>query len=620
MHIAQAIKMACKSLWTNKLRSFLTMLGIIIGVTTVSLLTTVAQGVSDAVVSSIRTQSTLAIFMNTSSMTSGITGSDSKTITYSELDSVLNQVKLKDKNDPKDFEYSMVYTSNGVVAMGDLSSPDDVDENGEPIDGAFINLGDSYNMNEVLQNITKLMKGGSLSDAKRMELIAEISKLTKQRPRPMSSTIYAVNKNFQDVYELEILGEYPKDPKEVLVDHEFVKAYFGEVENDIDVIGEQISFGINYYTAITFEFNSDVNDETRKEYVDDLLANLKCMKFNAQGLDGGSPVVYENVGLQLISDSSYTKHDENATSMTVCVKFFQEFSEENIKSSIVNPNPLTNPELKIYSALKADENGDKKAAINIGDVYKKNNTKAYTISGVISEENSASMFTGTTNTSSDDNSMINIMMTDNKGTCYMLLEEENLAPLGVECSLGELPITYAYLRYKSEEVMGESTTNIIITLMLSGHTYLTDFMLFSMSSVSNIIGDVMDILTTMLTVIAVISLLVGGIGIMNIMLVAVTERTREIGVRKAIGAKRSAILTQFLVEALSLSILGGAIGLIISAIGTAIIAHVIGFAMSMPLWVVGMSLGFCTAIGLIFGMFPAVKASKMQPIDALRRE
>jgi putative ABC transport system permease protein len=124
----------------------------------------------------------------------------------------------------------------------------------------------------------------------------------------------------------------------------------------------------------------------------------------------------------------------------------------------------------------------------------------------------------------------------------------------------------------------------------------------------------------MLTVISVVSLIVGGIGIMNIMLVAVTERTREIGVRKAIGAKRSSILTQFLVEALMLSLVGGAIGLGISAIGCWIIGNLMGIAIVMPFWVIAMSLGFCTAIGLIFGMFPAIKAARMQPIDALRRE
>ena len=130
----------------------------------------------------------------------------------------------------------------------------------------------------------------------------------------------------------------------------------------------------------------------------------------------------------------------------------------------------------------------------------------------------------------------------------------------------------------------------------------------------------MNVLTIMLTVISSISLIVGGIGIMNIMLVAVSERTREIGIRKAIGAKRSSILTQFLVEALVVSLLGGAIGLTISWIGSLIIGALMGIALPMPFWVIAMSLGFCVVIGVAFGMYPAIKASRLEPIEALRHD
>ena len=135
-----------------------------------------------------------------------------------------------------------------------------------------------------------------------------------------------------------------------------------------------------------------------------------------------------------------------------------------------------------------------------------------------------------------------------------------------------------------------------------------------------IINTSMNVLTIMLTVISSISLIVGGIGIMNIMLVAVSERTREIGIRKAIGAKRSSILTQFLVEALVVSLLGGAIGLTLSWIGSLIIGALMGIALPMPFWVIAMSLGFCVVIGVAFGMYPAIKASRLQPIDALRHD
>ena len=123
--------------------------------------------------------------------------------------------------------------------------------------------------------------------------------------------------------------------------------------------------------------------------------------------------------------------------------------------------------------------------------------------------------------------------------------------------------------------------------------------------------------------IVAISLLVGGIGIMNIMLVSVSERTREIGLRKAVGAKPSVILTQFLVEAVTLCMLGGAIGLAIGQglviVMRAVASNALGGAV-IPSWAVMLAVGFSAATGLIFGMFPAIKAARLDPIEALRHE
>jgi putative ABC transport system permease protein len=123
--------------------------------------------------------------------------------------------------------------------------------------------------------------------------------------------------------------------------------------------------------------------------------------------------------------------------------------------------------------------------------------------------------------------------------------------------------------------------------------------------------------------IVAISLLVGGIGIMNIMLVSVSERTREIGLRKAVGAKPSVILTQFLVEAVTLCMLGGAIGLLIGQgivfAMRAVASNALGGAV-IPSWAVVLAVGFSAATGLIFGMFPAIKAARLDPIEALRHE
>jgi putative ABC transport system permease protein len=123
-----------------------------------------------------------------------------------------------------------------------------------------------------------------------------------------------------------------------------------------------------------------------------------------------------------------------------------------------------------------------------------------------------------------------------------------------------------------------------------------------------------------LVVISSIALMVGGIGVMAIMSISVTERTREIGVRKALGARRAEILFQFLMEAAFLTSLGGLLGIALgSAIGWA--AHVAtGFPISLPWWSFAIGLGFSAAVGLFFGMWPAVKASRLDPIDALRYE
>jgi putative ABC transport system permease protein len=123
-----------------------------------------------------------------------------------------------------------------------------------------------------------------------------------------------------------------------------------------------------------------------------------------------------------------------------------------------------------------------------------------------------------------------------------------------------------------------------------------------------------------LVVISSIALMVGGIGVMAIMMISVTERTREIGVRKALGARRREILWQFLLEAVFLTSVGGVLGIILGAsIGWGVHAFT-GFPISLPWWSFALGIGFSSSVGIFFGLVPAIRAARLDPIEALRYE
>jgi putative ABC transport system permease protein len=147
-----------------------------------------------------------------------------------------------------------------------------------------------------------------------------------------------------------------------------------------------------------------------------------------------------------------------------------------------------------------------------------------------------------------------------------------------------------------------------------------DFEIFSNETMSDLFDNLARLVGAATFGVCALALLVGGIGVMNIMLVSVTERTREIGIRMALGARRRRILSQFLVESVALSALGGVLGVLVGA-GLAVAAReLFGIPASIPAWAVVLSVASACGAGLLFGIYPAARASKLDPVEAMRAE
>jgi len=184
-------------------------------------------------------------------------------------------------------------------------------------------------------------------------------------------------------------------------------------------------------------------------------------------------------------------------------------------------------------------------------------------------------------------------------------------------------ISTIYVKAGSDAVLSAAYQEVQATLLnLHGITDAdsADFTVSSQTALVSTATSVYRTLTVLLTGVAALSLLVGGIGVMNIMLVSVTERTREIGLRKALGAPPGAIRDQFLTEAGVLGLAGGLIGVVLGLLATWILPGIIGSSLVVSIPVVMLSLVMAVAIGLVFGVYPATRAARLAPIDALRSE
>lgn len=218
----------------------------------------------------------------------------------------------------------------------------------------------------------------------------------------------------------------------------------------------------------------------------------------------------------------------------------------------------------------------------------------FSIIGVLQTEGSSS--TG----SSDDRIIVPL------STAERLLKTTNIKTFYVEAT--------------SKDTVEEAKSYLTLFMNKKLNSDTTAYRVFDQTSLLTTATTTTQSMTTMLSGIAAISLLVGGIGIMNIMLVSVIERTREIGIRKAIGATTSAILLQFLTESVIISLIGGIIGMIIGILGAYAIGSFANITPSLsPIVVIGAIL-FSSAVGIFFGIYPARKAANLHPIDALRYE
>ena len=188
---------------------------------------------------------------------------------------------------------------------------------------------------------------------------------------------------------------------------------------------------------------------------------------------------------------------------------------------------------------------------------------------------------------------------------------------------GDTKLRSINVQAESDKIIPQAQNQI--TALLRQRHHITsgrddDFTVRSQQEIAEMATATSKILTILLGAIASVSLIVGGIGIMNIMLVSVTERTREIGIRMAVGAHGTDILLQFLIEAITLSCLGGGVGILLGLGTSEILARTAGWPTQVPVIAIFLSFGFSGLIGVVFGLYPAWKAAGLDPIDALRYE
>lgn len=559
MKIGQTIKMAMRSLRTNKLRTFLTMLGVIIGVVAVSLLTTVTQVAKDTVVSQIKRESQTVILMM---MTNDLSAE--------KFENVANHMR---ENEVSDFDYAIVYSKAASVNRDTVTV--------KPYDGS----------NADLQSLF-------------------------QREVPKKTSVQVVSDNYFDLRNIEFFGSaiVAGEKNHCVVDKSFVDTFIGGVTDYNSVIGQTIVIGGQSQRNIVkiSLVLANMLPATTEEEIEDKL----------EAAENEAAAVYNKVRYSLLSiyQSEFVAFDESMIEVVGegAEAVYSLVFDLPIKYSYTDASLAA----KITDILKTLTPSTRTCTVSTTEGFVGGNE--YVISGVIKSESNffdTSMASNNLNDFKDEESMRIVYETMSRrsaGNVYVL-DSDYSEELSTSSDGDKLGISLVYVKFADESYVSTGASKIMIS-MVHENFLIDSFFIISMQSVANIINNVMQIMQILLGVIAGISLVVGGIGIMNIMLVVVSERTREIGITKAIGAKRRTILSQFLIEALIVTLIGGFVGIVLSAAFALIIGKFMGMLILLPWWVVLLSIGFCALIGVIFGMYPAVKASKMHPIDALRRE
>lgn len=230
-----------------------------------------------------------------------------------------------------------------------------------------------------------------------------------------------------------------------------------------------------------------------------------------------------------------------------------------------------------------------------------------------SSNSSVSMFSQASSSSANDNPMMAI------GSQMIAIVTPITVTDNISGNNGSYDMLYVMAAdEENADTVGNAAKNILYAK--HGNFGSDVYSVMNMEAYTEMVNKIINVFTTFVAGVSAIALLVGGIGVMNIMLVSVTERTREIGIRKALGAKTSTIMFQFLTESIILCVIGGLVGFIIGVLMAAGVAEFAGITIKIEITTILVAVGFSSGVGIFFGLYPARKAAKMLPIEALRRD